>query len=153
MDTVAGTITPTLCEWHARVKRAKALHYKRQGWLETWNRRFGVAIIVLSAISGVLAFTFLAKDSSWIGSAIEYVNGFAGAAALVLAGIQTFRDYHGEAHRHLTAAKAYNALQAELEQAKAVPHGDWDQFMTDFRRRWKEVDSVAPAIPPSYYSQ
>ena len=151
MDTSANTVTLTLREWHDRVKRAKQLHYKRQERLETWNRRFGVAIIVLSALSGVLAFSFLAKNSSWIGSAIEYVTGFAGTAALILAGIQTFRDYQGEAYGHLTAAKEYNTLQAKLEQAKAVPREDMDKFMTDFRHRWHKVDSAAPALPPSYF--
>jgi hypothetical protein len=118
----------TLQEWCSRISRTKSFHYKYCATMFWWHKAFGILVILLSLASAVLSFFVLGKDSGGgsgaVSSCLSLTAGLAGTAALALATVQTFRAFDSEAESHRTSAKAYNALQAELEQAQASPPTD-----------------------------
>ena len=137
-----------LHRWRSRINRAKKLHYKRQRCLENINNRLGIAVIILSIISFGLSFWSLAETKWGLG----YWAAFSGGATLTCAIIQLlFGNLKGEALQHQSAAKAYNALQAKLEQAQSATLKPDCEFLRGFRKHWRRVDRQAPYIPPSYY--
>ncbi|MGD0230074.1 MAG: hypothetical protein ABSC19_06920 [Syntrophorhabdales bacterium] len=65
--------------------------------------------------------------------------------------LQTFLKLPNRSVAHLNAARNYNVLKTELEQAKAIAPNDWQKFMDDFRKKLERTLRDAPPIPRSYY--
>jgi hypothetical protein len=138
-----------LCIWRLRIERAKEFHYRREHRLECLNKTLSIFVILFSGASSALSFWSLGNASKCIG----FLGGVFGAFAAALAAIQLLGNFKNEALENHNSAKEYNALEAEIEHAISVPWKPADEFMADFRSKWRDVDEHAPYIPPSYYKK
>src|SRR5437660_67037 len=82
---------------------------------EKRHYQLGVPVVILTALVGTSAFANLSdlgQNKIWVG----VITGALSILATVLAALQTFLDYGGDAKAHGAAAKRLNALNRRIDR-------------------------------------
>jgi hypothetical protein len=133
-------------QWRNGFHLHQDCHYDAAKRVRGRGRILGGFVILLSALVGAAVFRSIAES---LGTNAKIALGLMSVVAGTLGALQTFLDYPGLAERHRTAAVEYGDLRRELDRLIATEDtSDVDDQMSSVQKRWHEVDSAAPEIPP-----
>ena len=148
-----NTVADMLDHWHTGLRVLHRGHFESAKFYSRRNLWFGVPAIIFSTVIGTTVIGSLENsDDPYIRTLI----GLMGITAAVLASLQTFLNYAGRAEQHKAAAVKYGTLRREIEERLATCSPTCpcpDDFCTDLRKRWDDVDMQSPTVPEDIFSK
>jgi hypothetical protein len=132
------TPSDVLSRWLKRARESQLSHHLMAEKLGSRNNYFGVATIVITAISG--ATTLM---TSLTGEP-KVLLGIASLAAAVLASLQTFLKNDEKANLHKASAASYGSVRRLLELASAA---DPETIQASLKVAKEELDKLAKDSP------
>jgi hypothetical protein len=130
--------------WYRRCAGNQHLQYVTADYYVRAHHRFGVPVIVLTAVVGTSVFASLERQPQL---AIQIAIGLASVVASVLAGLQTFLRYGERADKHRIAGAKYGAVGRELEQVLGNDQPIAESRMDEIRLRLDTLGLESPTVP------
>lgn len=132
-------------QWYAN-KRDNA-HYQMALHLNGRERLLGIPVIATTTVVGTAIFATLQQDAAlgW-----RVATGLLSVIAAVLATLQTFFNYGGEAQRHFEAAVGFARLWRHMDQFKLRHASDTavlEECLVEFAVLVKELDDLEQQAP------
>lgn len=142
-----------LLEWQIGIRIAVVAHYSSAKLFESYHRRLGWPLVILSAIAGT---SVVASMNEAHGGWEKPVSVILSMLVTVLASLQTFLRFSELAEKHKLAATELSKLRRQLEETLSlIPAGAMatQADMDPIRTKWDELSTNAPPIPSRIYRQ
>lgn len=132
-------------QWRTSVRISHRAHADAAARCERLHLLLGLPALVLASGLGT---TILASLESTPGRSTKALAGLAAVTVAVLIALQTFLGHTARGQRHQHAALRYSAIQRELDELLSLPDAALKRakHLDEVRRRWSEIDLMAPAI-------
>lgn len=154
VDRPAASPDPLLRDWLRQLHTMHVAHRRAESRAARLSRSVGLAIAVVSAVTGTAIFATLQQDprTGW-----RVAVGVIAIAGAILGALQSTMAFGQQQAQHRSAAEGYGVLRRELEDWMiAHPRGDaaaFDAWAADLRRRWNATEAGAPALSNRLYRQ
>ncbi len=131
-------------------------HYDMAEIHKKRHRKFGVIVVVITAIVGTAVFASLGKSPNiWI----QLFTGLLSVGAAVLSALQTFLGFSELQTQHKRAADGYSISRRDIEflmmkypTANGVAGESGTSEFEALKKNLDELDRASPTIPDDVYN-
>lgn len=136
-------------------QRSNSLHIKEVGHArvsgrsDRWGRLIGLAVVILTTITGTTVFTELGNST---GTAAKIAVGVIATIAAVLAAVKEQAAFGKASAAHAEAAANYGALHHHVEklildwESKAPSAADLDKELEGLNKKEGDLNQKAPVL-------
>ena len=134
-------------KWSSMSKTYSTMHSISAEYYNKWEKRLGIPVVLLGAISASSIFTTSTENSDiWM-----YINGGLVLLMTGISGVNKFIGTHEKQIKHTSASFKYTQISMNIDTLLSFPRSDREEIPKDFIKETKlailEVREHSPYLP------